>query len=102
MAETVYAIIRPADYQAFLDLAGNDFPDSYGTWLYEYKKRANQDRGAGWIVETQEVFAAELALYCKKTASAPTQFNLDVLAREKHMQRQEKEKDKSTKIKQLS
>jgi hypothetical protein len=53
-------------------------------------------RAAKWSVEKQDIFAAEFAQYCKRVGCAPTQFNLDALADEKH---KEKEKDKSTKIK---
>jgi hypothetical protein len=99
MAIVTLAMIRPQDYPAFLNLAGHDFPDIHGTWLYEHVKKANQHQGAGWTVIKQDVFPDEFSQYCKRTNSAPTQANLDELAREKHEQQQQREKDKPTEIK---
>jgi hypothetical protein len=84
MAESVLSMIRPQDYEAFLEIQGNEFPDSHAAWLYTHEKTTREHQGAGWIVIKVDIYPDEFSQYCKRTESTPTQVSLDDLAHVKH------------------
>jgi hypothetical protein len=92
MAEIVLAMIRPQDYEAFLELQGNDFPDSHDNWLYAHDKTARKHQGASWIVIKVDIYPADFEQ--TRTETTPTQTNLDACAYVKHKEQKKRDEER--------